>query len=193
MGNVLDFLGDTMLKAAKRGSRGAYYTDEEDLFSFPFEINRSPKRPSKDTDEEDAAIWGYGVPTINNGVHIRDLTCRVSSMDYMTMGVCDSIDWGPVTFTSESTSGPVTLPLEEEYLWRSHVLTAGAITGNEKYWKLPSQTDQSWEMVFGYEFSQFDKIGNPLPLPKTLKQYFGDRGAEGSSRVAVFSSGFAAK
>jgi hypothetical protein len=190
MGNVLDFLEDTMLAAAARGSiPRKLLAGRDDLFDFPFLIKSSPKRKSDSTDDEDAAIWGYGLPTIGNGVHLRDLTCRVSSMDYMTMGVCDSIDWGPVTFTSAYTSSPVTLPLEPDYLWLSHVLPEGAVTGKDQYWKLPAKTDQSWEMIFGYEFPQFDKIGDPLPMPKTLKQYFGDRGAERSSRVAVSPPG----
>src|SRR5262249_17182967 len=188
MGAVFDFLEDTMLAAAGRGypKRPA---EAEDLSLFPLLIESSPDRPSDKTDEEDAAIWGYGIPTINDGVHFRDLTCRVSSMEYMTMGVCDSIDWGPVAFTSAYTSSPVTLPLESEYLLKSRMLSVGTIAGHDQYWKLPASTDQSWELIFGYEFPRFDKISKPEPMPKMDMQYFAPRGAERGSHVSVSPPG----
>ncbi len=80
MGAVFDFLEDTMLAAAGRGYPKKP-AESEDLSLFPLLLESSPDKPGKGTDEEDAAIWGYGVPTIGDGVHLRDLTCRVSSMD----------------------------------------------------------------------------------------------------------------
>ena len=107
-----------------------------DLSLWSILIAASANKPNDKTEAEDAAIWGDSVPAIGGGVHLPIWICRVKSMDYMNMGVSDSIDWGPVTFTSEHTSGPVTLPLETEFLWKSRILSAGTITGDDKYWKL---------------------------------------------------------
>jgi hypothetical protein len=187
MAPMWDFLEDTMLASAGHGYKKSL-TCGDDLSRWNFFIDASDK-PNDKTEAEDAAIWGYSVPTIGGGVHLTDLICRVKSMDYMNMGVCDSIDWAPVTFTTEHTSGPVTLPLETEFLWKTRILSAGTVTGDDKYWKLYAKTDYSWELIFAYEFRDFENLGKPEPVVKADLREFSPKSAEKQSRVSVFPPG----
>src|SRR4029077_5317577 len=82
-----------------------------------------------------------------------------------------------------------TLPLESGFLLKSRFLSVGTVPGSDQYWKLKGNTDQSWEMIFGYEFPRFDKIGDPEPMVKMDMQYFAQRGPERSSRVSVSPPG----
>ena len=185
MATMFDFLEDTMIAPAPGGHQmSPPYGHNLSLWNIL--ISASAGRPNDKTDAEDANIWGYSVPVIGGGVHLTDLICRVKSMDYMNMGVCDSIDWGPVTFTSEHTSGPVTLPLETEFLWRTRMLPNGIVTGDDRYWKLFAKTDQSWELIFAYEFPNSENIGKPKPMGKEDLQEFSPRSSEKQSRVSVF-------
>jgi hypothetical protein len=178
-----------MLAAASRGN-GIDQTPLSCDDPSRLKVLPEPSKKKEDkTADEDAAIWDWDAPTIGGGVHLTGLTCRVSSMNYMKMGVCDSIDWGPVTFTSASTATPFTLPLENEYVLRWRWETNGHITGKDHYWKLEAKTDQSFEIIFGYEFPRADKIESPRPLPHSLDEYFGPYHSDPGSHVSLSDPG----
>jgi hypothetical protein len=110
-------------------------------------------------------IWNYEAPQFTgNSVRISNLTCRVSDMGYCTMGVCDSIEWGPVSFSSKSLGQNIDLPLTEDYHIRSHFLSEGIVPGSDQYWRLRADIDQSFEWAFGYEFPASGMSMKPRPL-----------------------------
>jgi hypothetical protein len=131
---------------------------------------------------ENNPIWSFDSPAfVGATVRVANVNCKVRSMDYMSMKVLDSIEWGPVAISSDKL-GRVELPLTETFLLRSRYVKEGSIktgdstmaqglasgaarafdSANGDYWLLPAKLDQSFEMVFGYELLPGFK--NPLSV-----------------------------
>jgi len=118
-------------------------------------------------------IWWFNNPEFATGdsggriVRIRPkaegsagVTCRVRSMNYMTMPVLKSIEWGPVWIRSKKMTIDMELPLTQEYMIRCRYIPNGSIPASAPgFWKLHTGLDQSFELVFGYE----------IPLPASAK------------------------
>jgi hypothetical protein len=113
---------------------------------------------------EDKAIWSWDSPVFGGeGVQVTNVTCKVSSMGYMKMQVLDLIEWGPVVvkFGSFDTN---TLPLTKDFLICTRYALAGSVSSSPgAYWQLPANTDQSFEMVFGYELPFTGWPSSPAP------------------------------
>jgi len=169
MASVDDFLKDTMLAAA-----GYPPLDEIHSESFPL---KQPGKPEDGEDAENVAVWNFDRPEVNGKVCVKNLTCRVNGMN-SNMWVCDSIEWGPVTFDSEDLGSAIDLPLNKKFLVRSHFLPQGAINGSapaNRFWKLDANIDQSFELVFGYEFPPFALASvAPAPLSADTLATFAD-------------------
>jgi hypothetical protein len=59
--------------------------------------------PDPNINARDTPIWSWDSPAFaGDGVRVTNVTCKVSSMDFMKMQVLDLIEWGPVTARFES-------------------------------------------------------------------------------------------
>jgi hypothetical protein len=126
--------------------------------------------PNLDADEEfvyrSNPIWRFDSPTFTGaGVQVKNLTCKVRSMDYMKMRALNLIEWGPVVIRSTECGGSINLPLTEEFLLRNRYVKEGFFGGSsDGYWQLPASVDQSFELVFGYELPLTGPTSAPMPM-----------------------------
>lgn len=188
MATLLDALGDTMLAVAN-----GYEVLENKLGNFPITVpdpqsyrsSEPPKvafmrtgpggvlDPYADTPNS-VPIWHYDQPQVNGKVRLENLTALVSGMHYEKMTVCDSIEWGPVSIDYDPFGSSVNLPLQPAYIVRKHFLPEGKIPSAlsairmaapmSRYWKLAAKTDQSFEIVFGFQFPLAPLSCDPRPL-----------------------------
>lgn len=163
------FLKDTMLAAANPGRKAGLSLTEASSLKYPL---TRPVAPVEGVGPKDAAIWNFEPPVIDNGVKISNLTCRVNGLK-ATMAVCDSIEWSSVSFFSEDYNTTLELPLSTEYLVRNHFLAAGKIEPGT-LWTLEANTDQSFELVFAYEYPPFLSSKKPVKLTAENLQTFAD-------------------
>ncbi|MBC8167845.1 MAG: hypothetical protein H7Y20_18495, partial [Bryobacteraceae bacterium] len=185
MASILELLDETMLASALRGqqeSNGDPSTGERlwQWVDWPAEpskperkfttLKREPFMIEHPIDTRAVPIWHYTEPTITGGkVEVKDLTCLVSGMEYMRHTVCDSIEWGPLSFCADNFDGDASLPLAQDFLIRREFAREGVLEGTDRFWKLPLKTDLSFDFVFGFQFPWNSLSGSWSATPEPLK------------------------
>jgi hypothetical protein len=170
MANLKELLNATLLNAGNPGAL-AY-------MSLPFPIT-APSPTVQGADDEDVyernPIWHFENPTFSGaGVQVKNVSCRVRSMDYMTMRVLQLIEWGPVVLRSNEL-GDVSLPLTKEFLVTNRFSPMGVVLGSSSgYWQLKARIDQGFEMIFGYEIPLQQVSAKPTLTPLSLEDYKSD-------------------
>jgi len=99
-------------------------------------------------------IWRFKSPAFGGrGVQVQNVTCKVRSMQYMEMPVLDAVEWGPVLVKSAQLGDEISLPLTSDYMVKCRYVPFSFINGSSSgLWQLPAMVDQSFELIFGYEF-----------------------------------------
>ena len=191
MATILELLTETMLASALRGQEkinvGAPNGEKPLVWGkWP----DAPPQPEQDPiDTRKASIWHFTEPTIADGtVTIQNLTCLVRGMEYKSLTVCESVEWGPVSFCADAFHGDTSLPLAPEFVMKREFSREGVLSGTDRFWKLPLITDLSFEFVFAYQFpwNAFSNTWSSTPVPlkrsefylETLRTPFGNQNAK---------------
>ncbi|MEO8777135.1 MAG: hypothetical protein ABI389_00505 [Rhodanobacter sp.] len=126
--------------------------------------------PAKDSHDENKEIWHFKQDFLTNSAqldHISELTCKVNSMSFMEMTVCDSIDWGPVDIDVRGNT--VNLPLTTQFMVLSEYLDGGIVpAASTGFWQLEANLDKSFQNVFCYDLGPPATSGTPQTVDQKI-------------------------
>lgn len=121
------------------------------------------------SDEEDKQIWHFSHNFANQLNRINRLTCKVQSMNFMAMTVCDDVLWGPIQIDIHGNT--VDLPLTRQFLALSEYLDGGFVAaGTNSLWPLEARIDKGFQHVFCYDLGPPGTSSTPQQVNTSIFQ-----------------------